>query len=665
MTRSRITRLTATAALCLVLCVGIFCFVQPATAAINDTTNSLQTQIQTIRAQIASLRAQLVEAEAATEPTPTADVTASVSTLAAGESCQDTNLWNDTLGWIAGDAGPLTDFSRAGYMAGEKAIPTGGVQFNVRNYGAKGNDKHDDTSAFLKAIKAAAQNAATTKTLSVVYVPNGTYRIYAPLRIMQDNVVLRGASINDTVLKFQDSLKEYCEKTPSDQMCIDELKEGKPFSHERGFIQLGDESSSKMKSDDVKNVKVTADANRGDTTLVVKNGSRFAKGQWVLLQMDGTPDESLHEEIEGGDADGVSNSDIYDEHPRFINKVIDIQGNTITLALPLTTAVRSEWTPTLSVYDSSADNVGVENLKIYFPLSYYKKHFKELGYNAIDISSASNCWVKNVAIQNADNPIKLSRSAFCTLSTIKLNDSTKYEDDTEAAKELNDEIHSQSKDADDVPKQWLDKKVIRGPFSGHHGINVGAGHHILVTNVTFFNRFVHDVSATTYAHRNVFSNIKGFDLTLDHHRRAPNNNLYTEINAGLGTHVWSSSGVWEDKEGDDDGGFGPHSGAYNTYWNITRKNTDGTDRPVPLPVGNADMPGSVFDLVEVKHAVKQDFGLKLNFVFNTNSTKDDPVVKDNDWQVRNRSSLCTANLYKAMRTYAKAHPIPNEPPSIF
>jgi hypothetical protein len=49
------------------------------------------------------------------------------------------------------------------------------------------------------------------------------------------------------------------------------------------------------------------------------------------------------------------------------------------------------------------------------------------------------------------------------------------------------------------------------------------------------------------------------DLCFDHHRRAVNENLFTDIDAGAGTHLWRSSG------GD---ALGKHAGARNTFWNI-------------------------------------------------------------------------------------------------
>src|SRR6185369_1378683 len=51
----------------------------------------------------------------------------------------------------------------------------------------------------------------------------------------------------------------------------------------------------------------------------------------------------------------------------------------------------------------------------------------------------------------------------------------------------------------------------------------------------------------------------GLDLSFDHHKYAPYENLYTDIDAGAGTRLWNSGG------GAD---LGKHCGARGTFWNI-------------------------------------------------------------------------------------------------
>lgn len=60
--------------------------------------------------------------------------------------------------------------------------------------------------------------------------------------------------------------------------------------------------------------------------------------------------------------------------------------------------------------------VGVEDLTIEFPQTPYKGFGTEQGYNALYFWSTAHCWVKNVAIINADMGVALDGTYFCTVS---------------------------------------------------------------------------------------------------------------------------------------------------------------------------------------------------------------------------------------------------------
>jgi hypothetical protein len=59
--------------------------------------------------------------------------------------------------------------------------------------------------------------------------------------------------------------------------------------------------------------------------------------------------------------------------------------------------------------------VGVEHLTIEFPATPYKGFGSDQGFNAIYFWSTANCWVKNVAIINADLGVALDGTFFCTV----------------------------------------------------------------------------------------------------------------------------------------------------------------------------------------------------------------------------------------------------------
>jgi hypothetical protein len=88
----------------------------------------------------------------------------------------------------------LPDFSYAGYHSGEKEIPEIKIKANVRDFGAAGDGKHDDSQAFIDAV-AATENGA-------IFIPEGRYKITKIIEIKKSNIVLRGAGTDKTVLYF-------------------------------------------------------------------------------------------------------------------------------------------------------------------------------------------------------------------------------------------------------------------------------------------------------------------------------------------------------------------------------------------------------------------------------------------------------------------------------
>jgi hypothetical protein len=83
--------------------------------------------------------------------------------------------------------------------------PRGAGQFNVRDFGAKGDGRTDDTTAFRKAIAAAKMH------FQIIYVPNGTYLVSD--RVAWGNwITLQGQSRNGTVIKLKDRCPGYSAK---------------------------------------------------------------------------------------------------------------------------------------------------------------------------------------------------------------------------------------------------------------------------------------------------------------------------------------------------------------------------------------------------------------------------------------------------------------------
>jgi len=96
----------------------------------------------------------------------------------------------------------LRDFSNVGYRRGDVAIPDWPVGVSVTDFGAKPDDRVDDTQAFLDAIAACPDRHA-------VLVPRGRYMIARQIAVRaHDYFVLRGEDMYETVLFFPKYLVE-------------------------------------------------------------------------------------------------------------------------------------------------------------------------------------------------------------------------------------------------------------------------------------------------------------------------------------------------------------------------------------------------------------------------------------------------------------------------
>jgi hypothetical protein len=92
---------------------------------------------------------------------------------------RSSGLWGDHgEKWIPKSR--LPDFSFAGYHFGEDPLPRLAVAANVRDFGARGDGKHDDTQAFIRAIEETESGA--------VLVPAGRYVISDILWIKKPNL---------------------------------------------------------------------------------------------------------------------------------------------------------------------------------------------------------------------------------------------------------------------------------------------------------------------------------------------------------------------------------------------------------------------------------------------------------------------------------------------
>jgi hypothetical protein len=409
--------------------------------------------------------------------------------------------------------GRLPDFSYAGYRCGQGEPPRLPTTASVKQFGAIGDGVTDDSGAFLAALATVHDGA--------IEVPPGRYRITKILVIDRPNVTLRGAGSSRSTLYFPRTLHEI----KPDWSATTSGKRTSNYSWSGGFLSIQGAIAQPTLA------TVTGEARRGDRSLRVSATSRIRPGQRIeIFQTD--------------DAQNSLASDLYSNEPgdtsklqgrirsSLVCRVTAVERGQIRFDRPLRCDVRPQWKPLVRAFEPSVSDVVVEGLCFEFPKTDYQGHFSERGYNAIAIRGAADCWIHDLRIVNADSGI-YPGGYFCTISAVV--------------------FESQ-------------RKPDKTGCTGHHGIYFTRGDN-LFTGFDFRTRFIHDITVSHCA-GNVCCCGKGLDLCFDHHKCAPYENLFSDIDIGAGNRLWECGGGQ---------GLGKNCGARGTFWNIRAR------KPQPYP----------------------------------------------------------------------------------
>lgn len=426
----------------------------------------------------------------------------------AGAHETHSTLWGDG-GDLWSPASRLPDFSYAGYRRGEKAIPNVAPMKTVHDFGARGDGETDDTQAFRQAINAGHGGA--------IGVPAGRYLITGILSINASGTVLKGEGPDRSVLVCPKSLEEI---RPGRRAETGKTRTSN-YSWSGGFVEIRGRGRS------LPIARVVAAAERGAFELRIdpSEAGRIKAGDDVRLDQRDPGDESLVKHVYAGDSGPAA--DLKRFSTTFLARVaeIDPARGRVRIDRPLRTAVRRAWEPSLRRAEGGVEESGIEDIGFAFPVRPYTGHFSELGFNAIAVQGARNCWIRNVTIRHADSGIFVSGDNI-TLAGIVL-------------------------ESDRQPDR-ASKSV------GHHGIALG-GTDNLVTGFEFRCKFIHDVTVSHGTAGNVVSNGRAVDLSMDHHCYGVHANLWTNLDAGAGSRLFLSGG---------NPNIGWHSGAWETFWHL-------------------------------------------------------------------------------------------------
>jgi hypothetical protein len=468
------------------------------------------------------------------------------STLQAGTSA----LWG-VKGELWNPLGRLPDFSYAGYHAGEKAIPTISVIANVKTFGCLGDGKTDDSPCL--------QNAIDATDLGALFIPKGRYLLTRQIQIRKSGLVLRGegSGPDGTVLIWSKGLQELTGSIyPWNWGASGLLR----YSPPKTIPQPNSKTTAKILSKVADHpptgdlalgsnfATLTAPAKRGDTQLQLSKTTGLLSGQFIVLTLTDPIDRSLNACLHNNQDSNDYNQDM----PfRWVVQIKKVNGNSIILVQPLRFDIRSVWLPTINLYHPIEES-GLENMRMEFPDQVYAGHQLEPGYNAFSFEGALNCWAKNITIQNCDNGPSLEElTKNCTVLELT-----------------------------QLPRSTL---TLNGRISGHHGFSFNSNSHDnLLSGFDFQATFIHGVSVGYNASGNVIKSGKGNDLNLDHHSRSPIENLYSDIDLGLGAYPFIPvAGA---------GGDPLRTGARGTVWNI--RSRSGVVAPPPFAYLQFNMIGT-------------------------------------------------------------------------
>lgn len=375
----------------------------------------------------------------------------------------------------------IPNCSYAGYRGTEcgSVIPNPAYTvYNVKNapYNAKGDGVTDDTQAFLAAI-AAAETAGS----GIVYAPPGTYVLTKFLHIRHNNIILRGAGRDATILNFKKSLQNIYGNLGSSASwwwAGGLIWFGPPNTFDANgkvVIHNPDQGWEPWRSPAVVTT-VTGTALRGDEVITVSSSAKLKAGMKILLSWDNPADKSLLKHIYGhaGTEAGIGNgsggvgdcsSILPPRHPKFQwpVEIKSVTGNKVTLSQPLRMDIKTQWNVCIEEPGQFVEESGVEDLRIRCHAQMTHTHLQTPtssigGWNGIYMNRVWNCWVKNVTVSSPENGFILAAAKNVTITNTLID-----------GPEQNHHSYACRISSHD---NLFEKFTVNGPKRADHGINV-------------------------------------------------------------------------------------------------------------------------------------------------------------------------------------------------
>ncbi|MFD3620625.1 glycosyl hydrolase family 28-related protein [Streptomyces sp. NPDC058676] len=429
----------------------------------------------------------------------------------------------------------------AGYRLG-RDIPRPAPRFDVTDYGARGDGRHDDTAAINAAVFAAGRAGG-----GCVAIPPGRYVLSDVIRVCHDDVVLRGAGSSLTILTWRRPLQDLLGVSKSRfggdssawswsggliwvcgaarlRRVLAGISAG-DWPRE-GWLDRGEAAQHHLAA-------VSAPARRGDSVLTVDSTRCLRPDQRVILLWSAGERHSLLRHI-AGDVEGA-HSYPWEEKRKLLSylpyawpvQIERVEDGHILLRQPLPLDIREEWRVRLVTPDDPITGVGVEGMTISLPQGRMERHLQDRGYNGIAFQCAWDCWCSDVVFDGGENGLILVSSKSVTAREVTVSGVNRHHSFA-CREQSHDNLFTRF-------QILLGDEAGSGPF--HHGINVEA-----------------------LSSGNVWSKGRMAAGTFDSHRGLPFGNVRTDIEV--------CNDGWMSGSGD----AGPRYGARFAHWNITVTN---------------------------------------------------------------------------------------------
>ncbi|MDO6802344.1 glycosyl hydrolase family 28-related protein [Wenyingzhuangia sp. 1_MG-2023] len=337
-----------------------------------------------------------------------------------------TELWKPTIlkKYLKGETAILPNYSYAGYAYGETPIPNKkGTIFNITDFGAIANDGIDDTQAINTTIETAGKQGG-----GIVYFPKGIFHVNTDttktdiVKINYSNIVLRGAGSdeNGTIIYSGSSTHQAEDNSPWLS----------PFVFHSG-LNLQDTSGFY----DINNLKttthITESLAKGSQIIQVASTKGFHPKDIVILTMQNTTvDGNLMNDLmhpltfepfqtnylNAGPLKAKSFQSAIE-----IDQVIDAKH--LLLKQPIRRDISMQYNPSISLFPM-LKNIGVEHFKFDSAWSGNYKHHgdreMDYGWGAINLHRVSHGWIRDIHIHNYTQTTHLITSRNITIEDIHI-----------------------------------------------------------------------------------------------------------------------------------------------------------------------------------------------------------------------------------------------------